>query len=785
MEVRSGARNLAIVIPWFGRDLKGGAEQQAWQIASRLAQRGYAVEVLTTCCRSHQDDWATNHLPAGVIAEPEGFSVRRFPVDERDRAAFDQVCGHLLSLEPAALQPGVSPISADESKIFTTELIKSVELLNFLTVNNKQYGSLIFLPYLFGPVLRGIAIVGSRAAFQPCLHDEAYAYLPEVAEAFYRCGQLLFNSEGEQELAARLFGPGIWSKSTVVGEGVEVPLETRTASSPPLPNEDKKGRYIFYLGRKDAGKNIDLLVHAFRRFRAVRPNSDLRLLLAGHGMIDLDGCRNSIEDLGLVSDREKGTLLRDCLALAQPSEKESFSRVMMEAWLYGRPVAVHSRCLATSIAVRQAGGGWLAGEEKEWAQLFVELDRMPPAKLGELGENGRRYAGMVAEWDQVIDRYERALLPDPLPQASTSGSFQVVAFGINQFLPNLTYGDAISNQAIFIRDSLRASGYLSEIYALHIDPRVAHECQIFSAGALHASSAIIYHHSIGSEITPQILNYRGPACLIYHNITPAQFFDPYWPEFAAILRRGREDLPRLAAHFRSSFGGSSFNAQELSDCGFHNPGVLPISVSPDKWALVTDTELMRELQDGRTNLLFVGRISPNKKQDDLIHAFKSYLSLDPTARLALIGKAEENDPYAAHLMTTIRALRLEGSVSMRGSISDKELAAYYRTAHLFWSMSEHEGFCVPIVEAMWFDVPVLAFRSSAVPETLGRAALIFTDKRDLCEVAVLARILVTDGELRGKIIAAQRKRRQAFLPQEIELTVAQIAQQLSLAVEKP
>ncbi|MDQ3314777.1 MAG: hexosyltransferase, partial [Verrucomicrobiota bacterium] len=93
MEVRSGARNLAIVIPWFGRDLKGGAEQQAWQIASRLAQRGHAVEVLTTCCRSHQDDWATNHLPAGVIAEPEGFSVRRFPVDERDRAAFDQVCG--------------------------------------------------------------------------------------------------------------------------------------------------------------------------------------------------------------------------------------------------------------------------------------------------------------------------------------------------------------------------------------------------------------------------------------------------------------------------------------------------------------------------------------------------------------------------------------------------------------------------------------------------------------------------------------------------------------------
>lgn len=107
-----------MVIPWFGRDLKGGAEQQAWQIASRLAQRNHDVEVLTTCCRSHQDDWATNHLPAGHVTEPEGFSVRRFPVAPRMREQFDRVCGELLSTPPDSLVPGSSPVPPEEGEVF-------------------------------------------------------------------------------------------------------------------------------------------------------------------------------------------------------------------------------------------------------------------------------------------------------------------------------------------------------------------------------------------------------------------------------------------------------------------------------------------------------------------------------------------------------------------------------------------------------------------------------------------------------------------------------------------
>ena len=774
---------IAIVIPWFGREIKGGAEQQAWQIAARLADRQHEVEVLTSCCRSHQDDWSTNHLPAGFVAEPEGFGVRRFPVASRNREAFDRVCGELLSTPPEMLVPGTSPVAAGESETFVDELIKSPELLQYLEAQKASYDWFILMPYLYGPVLRGLEIVADRSALQPCLHDEAYAYLPEVADAFRRARRLLFNSEGERELALRLFGPRIWEKSKIVGEGVEPGPEPRVVDA--APDVQQHGRFVLYLGRKETGKNVDLLLRAFARFRAVRPNTDLRLVLAGHGSLDLGAAAPAAVDLGLVSEADKQALLRGCLALAQPSRNESFSRVMMEAWFEGKPVAVHSACLATAVAVQEAGGGWLAGSEEEWAALFAELDRLSPAELVQAGERGRSYAETISDWDEVIDRYEKVFsetdsaAPQLVVASKGSGSF-----AINQFLPNLEYGDAISNQAIWIRDRLRAFGYASDIFVRYIDPRVEHECRVFSPEALQASGAIIYHHSVGTEITPHVLKYAGPKCLIYHNITPPEFFEPYAPEYADVLRAGREELRSLAPEFPLSYGASSYNAHELWDLGFREPGVLPICVTPDKWDARPDSELMRSLHDGRTNLLFVGRIAPNKRQDDLLEAFSHYLALDPDTRLIIVGKAEKNDPYDAHLRSLIRTLGVQGSVFMPGSVTEEQLSAYYRSAHLYWSMSEHEGFCVPLIEAMWFDVPVLAYNSSAIPETLGEGGLMFTSKQDLGAVAALARIVVKDAGLRRKMLRAQRQRRTRFLAREIQPLLAQLADELTRSLRK-
>lgn len=773
---------LGIVIPWFGRELKGGAEQQAWQVATRLAERGHHVEVLTTCCRSHQDDWETNHLPDGLAMEREGFAVRRFPVVPRDRAAFDRVCGALLSLDPATLKPGVPPVSPEDSTVFVNELIKAPALLDHLKAHSDDFDSFVLLPYLYGPVLDAIEILGAKAALQPCLHDESYAYLPEVAQAFYGANRLLFNSEGERELALRLYGPGIWSKSYLVGEGVEVDRSFAVSHGARLPGAN--GRFLLYLGRKDPGKNTPLLLRAFQRFRALRPNSKLRLLLAGIGSVDLNGA-HAIEDLGLVSEEQKSELLRDCAALVQPSQKESYSRVIMEAWLHGKPVAAHAHCPATAISVKKADAGWTAASEEDWTRLFVELDRTPDKAFRQLGENGRRYASVAADWDAVMERYEQALSASSSEPAALSSAEWINAPAINQFLPNLEYGDAISNHAIWIRDQLRRWGYKSDIYVRYIDYRVGGECYGFTPEALHGSDAAIYHHSIGTEITPHLLEFHGPKCLIYHNITPAEFFLPYRPEFATILAQGREDLHRLAGEFPISCGDSAFNASELAEAGFPQPGVLPLAINPAKWAILPDPQLMGTLQDGRTNLLFVGRFAPNKKQDELIIVFSHYLALDPTARLILVGKPEEGDPYVAHIRDLISSLGLEESVIITGSIPDAQLAAYYRTAHLFWSMSEHEGFCVPLIEAMWFDVPVLAFKSSAVPETLGDAALLFSAKADLMALAALARVVVTDSSLRETMNRGQRDRRLEFLPGKVALFLQEIADRLGREMVHP
>ena len=763
---------LGIVTPWFGRDLKGGAEQHAWQIATRLAARGHSVEVLSTCCRSHQDDWETNHLPEGFVTEPEGFQVRRFRVVKRDRATFDHVCGRLLAMNPTELKPGVPPLASEESAVFTSELIKSPTLLEFLATHQAGYDRVVLLPYLYGPVIDAIGIVGSRGALLPCLHDESYAYLPEVAEAIYKVGSLLFLSEGEQELAGRLFGPGIISKSTFVGAGVEsVPLAGESVSNGDLP-----GKYLLYLGRKDPGKNLPLLLNAFTRFRAVRPNSKLSLVVAGPGPAV---SAPQIADAGVVSNEKKIRLLHNCAALVQPSHNESFSRVMMEAWLHGKPVAVHARCEATSIPVKASGGGWLADTEEEWARLFVELDRTSDTQLRKLGEKGRRYAAVAADWPAVMERYEAALTNSAEPRRPAPSNWPPRdRRAINQFLPNLSYGDAISNEAIWIRDELRRAGFESHIYVQFIDPRVADECRLFTPGELHRSDAAIYHHSIGTEITPHLIEFRGPKYLIYHNITPGEFFESYRPEFAQILYSGRADLPHLARRFNNSVGDSAFNAAELAENGFNNPGVLPLVINPQKWAILPDPGIMAQLQDGRTNILFVGRFAPNKKQDDLLAAFSHYLKHDPDARLILAGQPEQADPYITHLGDLITKLNLTQSVLLTGSVNDAQLAAYYRTAQLFWSMSEHEGFCVPLIESMWFDVPILAFKATAVPETLGDAGLMFSSKDDLPALAALAHILVTDAVLSEKLIRAQRRRRLDFLPVAVLPMIKEMIQNL-------
>ncbi|MCA1568428.1 MAG: glycosyltransferase [Acidobacteria bacterium] len=770
---------LAIVIPWFGAELKGGAEQQSFQIATRLAARGHEVEVLTTCCRSFQDDWATNHLPPGLVRE-HGIGVRRFPVGARDAEAFDRVNAKLLALTLRDLRAGVSPLSDADAEIFTGENINSPALVEHLRAHGDDYRAFIFIPYMFATATRGLPLVAGRAYLQPCLHDEPAAYLPAVEELFQRARLVLFNSDGERELAARLYGASVFPRGLVVGEGIEriAAAPQQLAGALPAELRDNGGNsapFVLYLGRRDEVKNTGLLVRAFRRYRERAPESQLKLVLAGAGAHSYDERERGIFDLGLVGEETKAALLVACRALFQPSRNESFSRALMEAWSYGgRPVAAHRECLATALAVERAGGGWLAAAEEEWAQLFSRVAHGSDVELAAAGARGRAYAAEHADWDKVIARYEELLRPRA-EELKARGSCAAqtstrTPAAIHQLLPDIVYGDAISNQAINIRDHLRGRGYASEIFVKRREARLEGEARLFDPALVAPADALLYHHSIGSELTAFAAQHAGAKCLVYHNVTPAEYYAPYRPGFAWMLETGRAHLPRLAPHFPVSAGDSAFNAAELAACGFESPGVLPIICDPTKWNLRADAALMDRLQDGRVNLLFVGRIAPNKKQDELVEAFAHYHRLDADSRLVIAGAGRASDPYYTRLVRSIAARGLSEHVLITGQITDAELLAYYRTAHLYWSLSEHEGFGVPLVEAMWFDVPVLAYRSAAVPETLGKAGVMFDRKDDLRAVAALAKLLTRGGDddLRRRAVAAGRARREAFTPASIQ-----------------
>lgn len=768
---------VALVTPWFGRELRGGAEEFAWQNATRLAERGHEVEVLATCGASFQADWSTDRHPPGTTFE-DGVTVRRFPLRRRDRVAFDEANRRLLAVPRRALRPGVSPVDAATADAFVRENIHAPGLLDHLERHGAGYRAVLFLPYLYGPTLLGVGRVAERAWLQPCLHDEAYAYLPQVAALVARVRGLLFNSGGEAELAARLYGPAAaWGKGVVVGGGVEGAVtepDIAGAAAVRAALARAGPRFLLYLGRRDPTKNVDGLLRAFAALRASRPGECPRLVLAGPGPWAAGVLPEGTVDLGLVDEAAKGALLANCLALVQPSRNESFSRVVMEAWISGRPVLVHRACQATAGPVTACGGGLVAGDEDEWTAALGRLADATRDELAAWGAAGRAHAREGANWERAIDRVERALGLVPVVSMPPP-PLRVAA--IHQMLPTLVPGDAIGDHSRRLRDWLRARGVRSELISVHCDPRLESERVRFKPGMLVPDEGLIYHHSIGSELTPDAVEHRGPKLLVYHNVTPPVFFAPYRPEFAPLLAQGREELAKLAPAFPHSIGDSRWNADELTHAGFRESGVLPIAVDPGSWDEPPDPVWMERLQDGAPNLLFVGRIAPNKRQDHAIGLLAHLHAHEPRARLVLAGPETPDDPYASCLRLLAVRLGIADRVLFTGELSTAALQACFRTAHLFLSCSEHEGFGVPLVEAMWFDVPVLAYRATAVPETLGEAGLLFTEK---CWpiVAALAARMLRDIVLRASIVAAQRRRREAFrfaaLTPRYEATLARV-----------
>ena len=341
---------------------------------------------------------------------------------------------------------------------------------------------------------------------------------------------------------------------------------------------------------------------------------------------------------------------------------------------------------------------------------------------------------------------------------------------INQWVPAAHRGDAIGDSARRIRDMLRAAGHESDIYAITRDDDLREEVRPFSDPSARTGQITIFHFALPSPMTGAFATLPGARVLQYHNVTPAAFFAPYDAGMFRLAALGRAELRSLVGQVDLALGDSDFNRRELEAMGFAPTGVMPIAVNTER---ITDAPrrpaLERILGDGLVNILFVGRIAPNKKIEDhirLAEVYKRYV--DSWYRFIFVGRYDGIPRYAAMVRALILEYRmLPERFVFTGAVPDEDLAAYYRWADAYVSLSEHEGFCVPLVECMAAGVPVLAYAAGAVPETLGGAGVLFAPK-DLEFAAEALGTLIYDRPVRDGVIEGQRRRLRDFAPGRIE-----------------
>ena len=331
---------------------------------------------------------------------------------------------------------------------------------------------------------------------------------------------------------------------------------------------------------------------------------------------------------------------------------------------------------------------------------------------------------------------------------------------VNQWIPAAHRGDAVGDNARAMRDLFRQWGHDAEIYALTIDDDLAGEIRPWRHAGARQGDVTILHFAVPSPMTAALATLPGARVLQYHNVTPAHFFAPYDGGIARMAAAGRQELATLAGRVDLALGVSSYNREELDALGFKNTDVLPIMVDVDRLRGGAPVPAIEKvLQDGLVNILFVGRIAPNKKIEDIIRLAEVYKRyVDAYYRFIFVGRFDVVPRYYSMIRALMTEFRfLNDRFIFTGPISDEELAVYYRHAAVYVSMSEHEGFCVPLVEAMAADVPVLAYAAAAVPDTLGGAGVQFAPK-DLEYAAELLGALAFDDGLRAQVIAGQRRR---------------------------
>lgn len=340
---------------------------------------------------------------------------------------------------------------------------------------------------------------------------------------------------------------------------------------------------------------------------------------------------------------------------------------------------------------------------------------------------------------------------------------------IHQFVAVLDRSDAVGNHALAIRDLLRQKGYQSEIFAWHAGEDMQRRCRDYLEyhGWSASRNIIIYHFGASSPVTELFLKLPDRKVIIYHNITPAEFFKGVNTEVYYIMKNGRRELERLSGKVDLAIADSEYNREELTRLGFENTVTVPLLIDFSRYDAAPESSIMTKYGDGSANIIFVGRVGPNKKQEDVIRAFSIYKKyIHGESRLFIVGPSRQVPEYNVLLNRLVDSLGVEG-VHITGEASQAELNAYYSIADVFLSMSEHEGFCIPLIECMYFRVPVLAYESSAVAGTLNGSGVLFT-RKDLGRVAEMIDMIVKDKDMKERIVDAQKKRLEFFRRERVE-----------------
>ncbi|MGD0984016.1 MAG: glycosyltransferase family 4 protein [Acidimicrobiales bacterium] len=338
---------------------------------------------------------------------------------------------------------------------------------------------------------------------------------------------------------------------------------------------------------------------------------------------------------------------------------------------------------------------------------------------------------------------------------------------IDQVIPSIVERDAVSHHTLEAQRVLHSMGFVSEIYACSMGPGLA--------GRVHPLSQlpreeperqwVCYQASIGSPAADAVISHPGLKLVDYHNISPSELIERWMPQLADEVRVGRRQLAELAPVVELAFADSEFNRAELEAAGYRNTMVAPLMVDTANFYSPPDPQVGRRLEAVRAlgghDWLFVGQMLPHKAHHDVIKALACARNLfDPKARLHLVGR-ESCASYADALRRFVSALELTAAVEFVGSISPGELSAYYTSVDVLVCCSDHEGFCVPLLEAMHHRLPVVAYGVAAVPETLLDAGIVLPSKSPVLVAAAVERVL-TDHDLHDSLVSAGLRRTRSF-----------------------